>query len=42
MVDGEEDKTVWVYLEQRFGSKTAINFGKFFFVCFFGILVVVV
>jgi len=31
VVDGEEDKTVWVYLEERFGSKTAINFGNFLF-----------
>ena len=31
MVDGEEDKTVWVYLEEWFGSKTAINFGNFLF-----------
>ena len=31
MVNGEEDKTVWVYLEEQFGSKTAINFGNFLF-----------
>ena len=42
MVDGEEDKTVRVYLEERFGSTPAINFGNFCFVCFFGVLVVIV
>ncbi len=31
MLDGEEDKTIWAYLEERFGSKTAINFGNFLF-----------
>ena len=31
MGDGEEDKTIWVYLEERFGSKTAINFSNFVF-----------
>ncbi len=42
MVDGEEDKTNWVYLEERFGSKTAIKFGNFLFrLCFFGVLVFV-
>ena len=35
MVDGEEDKTIWVYLEERFGSKTAINFGIFLFCLLF-------
>ncbi len=35
VVDGEEDKTIWVYLEERFGSKTAINFGNFLFCLLF-------
>jgi hypothetical protein len=29
VVNGEEDETIWVYLEEWFGSKTAINFGNF-------------
>jgi len=41
VVDREEDKMIWVYLEERFGSETAINVGNFCFVCFFGILVFV-
>ena len=35
MLNGEEDETIWVYLEKQFGSETAINFGIFCFVCFF-------
>ena len=31
MVNGEEDETIWVYLEERFGSKTSIHFGNFLF-----------
>jgi uncharacterized membrane protein len=31
VLNGEEDETIWVYLEKRFGSKTAINFGNFLF-----------
>ena len=31
MVNGEEDETIWVYLEERFGSKTSIHFGHFLF-----------
>ena len=28
MVNGEEDETIWVYLEERFGSKTSVHFGR--------------
>ena len=35
MVNGEEDETIWVYLEERFGSKIAINFGNFLFCLLF-------
>jgi hypothetical protein len=35
VLNGEEDKTIWVYLEKRFGSETAINFGNFLFCLLF-------
>jgi len=31
VVNGEEDETIWVYLEERFGSKTSVPFGNFLF-----------
>ena len=31
MVNGEEDKMIWVYLEERFRSKTSVHFGNFMF-----------
>ena len=35
MVDGEEDKMIWVYLEEWFGREIAINFGNFLFCLLF-------
>ena len=31
MVNGKEDETIWVYLEERFRSKTSVHFGIFLF-----------
>jgi len=42
VANGEEDETIWVYLEERFGSKTSVHFGFFCFVCSFGVFVFVV
>ena len=30
-MNGEEDETIWVYLEERFGSKASFHFGIFVF-----------